>query len=137
MANQTFNDVQSRTKAVKLLHGRLRILGNTTPANGTFSVIEGDGILSLTRTGTGLYRITLRDKYQKLVGAKFQILAATITQGEIEIAAEDVDGATPYVDFRFKAPTNSSTTTLIATDTANDVTIDVFVELALKNTNAR
>lgn len=130
MANLSFNDVQSRSKGVKTIHARLRILGNTTPANGTFSVVAGDGVVSLTRTGTGAYRITLSDKYVTLIGAHFTVLAATAIDLVPQLFADDVAGATPYVDFKMLAAA-------VATDTANAVTQDVFVTLVLKNTSSR
>lgn len=132
MANVGYNDMQSRTKQVKTVVSRLRILGNTTPANGTFSVVSGDGVLSLTRTGTGTYRVTLQDKYVSLVGASFQVLAATAIDLVPQLSAEDVagSGGTPYVDFKMLAAA-------VATDTANGVTQDVFITLHLKNTSAK
>lgn len=130
MANLGFNEVQGRTKEVKLITARLRILGNTTPANGTFSVVVGDGITSLTRTGTGKYRITLTAPYISMVGGNITMLAATAIDLVPQFVAEDVAGATPYVDFQMCAGATP-------TDTANGVTQDVFVVLALKNTSSR
>ena len=129
MANVGFNNIQCRTKGVKIVTLRLRILGNTTPANGTFSIVGGDGAASLTRTGTGAYRITLQDKYLSLVGATLQALAATAIDLVPQLVAEDVASA-KTVDFKMLAGAT-------ATDTANGVTQDVFATLYLKDTAAR
>ena len=131
MANLAFNDMQSRTKEVKVIVGRLRILGNTTPANGTFSVVEGgEGISSITRTGTGKYKINLSAPYQKLMGCSLTMLAATAIDLVPQIVAESVNAAAPYVEFQMCAGATP-------TDTANGVTQDVFVTLHLKNGTSR
>lgn len=131
MANLAFNDMQSRTKEVKVIVGRLRILGNATPANGTFSVVEGrEGISSITRTGTGKYKINLSAPYQKLMGCSLTMLAATAIDLVPQIVAESVNAAAPYVEFQMCAGATP-------TDTANGVTQDVFVTLHLKNGTSR
>ncbi len=103
MANLQHHDVQGRSKEIKLVTARLRILGNTTPANGTFSVADGDGVAAFTREGVGHYRVQLEDKYVKLLGADFTVLAATAIDLVPQLVAEDVDGSTPYVDFKMLA----------------------------------
>lgn len=129
MANLGFNDVQSRSKQVKLILARLRILGNTTPANGTFSIVDGDGIESFARSAAGEYTITLTDKYVKLLSARLQVLAATAIDLVPQLKSENVAGAKTVVFNMLAGAT--------PTDTANGVTQDVFVELALKNTEVR
>lgn len=128
MANTGFNDVQSRAKGIKIIYARLRILGNTTPANGTFSVVEGQGVASLTRTNTGEYTVTLRDPYMSLVGAHFSVLAATPIDLVPQMETEAVATAKTIV-FNMMAGATP-------TDTANGVTQDVFMTLALRNTSA-
>lgn len=130
MANLGHNDVQSRSKEIKLIVGKLGILGNTTPANGTFSIEEGgEGIAAFTRTDTGKYRIELQDKYQKLMGVSLTVLAAAAVDLVPQVRAEAVNGATPYIDFEMLAGGT-------ATDTANAVQQYVMVIIAVKNTDA-
>lgn len=128
MANVGFNDVQSRGKEIKYVHARLRILGNTTPANGTFSIVKGYGVATFARTGTGEYTITLQDKYQRLMSAQLTVLAATAVDLVAQLKSEDVAGAKTIV-FNMNAGATP-------TDTANAVTQDVLVSLALQNTDA-
>ena len=127
MANRMLHPKRSMNRELVQLAMRLRILGNTTPANGTFSIVEGPGVSTLTRSGTGEYTITLADKWTALHGAKLQVLAATAIDLVPQIKSEDVAGAKTVVFNMLAAAT--------PTDTANGVTQDVFVELQLKNTS--
>lgn len=129
MSNASFNEVQARAKGVRMIHARLRILGNTTPANGTFSIVEGKGVASISRSGTGEYTVTLDDAFTSLVGANFQVLAATAVDLVAQIKSETV-ATTKKVIFNMNAGATP-------TDTANGVTQDVFMTLALINTSAR
>jgi len=107
---------------------RLRILGNTTPANGTFSIVGGgDGVATFTRSGVGEYTVTLSDAWTSLIGARLQVLAATAIDLVPQLKSETV-ASTKLVVFNMLAGATP-------TETANGVTQDVFLELVLKNTS--
>jgi hypothetical protein len=127
MANRYLHNKQSINRGVVQLSGRFRILGNTTPANGTFTKVYGDGIASFARSGAGEYTITLSDKWSSLLGAKLQVLAATAIDLVPQLKSETV-ASTKLVVFNMLAGATP-------TDTANGVTQDVFVTLELKNTS--
>lgn len=108
--------------------------GNGTPANMTFAVTGGSRyITSVTRTGTGAYRITLAHKYKSLIGFHATIGDATARTTVVQYDSDDVDGSTPYVDFATRAPTAADDTALVDTDLANSVTLTVFFKLVLED----
>ena len=129
MANLGFNDVQSRTKAVKKICGRISILGNTTPANGTYTVDRGDGVASVARTGAGEYTLTLTDTYRQLVGFALGIQAAAAIDLVPQMKSHDVVVAKTIVLNLLAGAT--------PTDTANGVQQYLYFEFSLKNTDAR
>ncbi len=130
MANAMFWTTQSRQRELKMVHAKIAIGASGAP---TLNAAASLGIASVTRTSAGLYQITLSNKYTSLVGMECQLLHASISQHTVcQVKAEDVDGA-KTLDVWTLAPTNSSTTTLIATDPPSGSTL--YVTLALKNTS--
>lgn len=57
------------------------------------------GILSLSNTAQGKYRIVLDDKYNYFLGFQAMIQHSSALGYNVEMVAEDVDGSTPYIDF--------------------------------------
>lgn len=65
MANRNFVDVMARTRDIKIISGSFRTNG-TSAVDSTLN--KGLGF-TVTRTGVGIYRITLNDKFRELVAA--------------------------------------------------------------------
>lgn len=57
------------------------------------------GISSIAETGTGTFRVVLEDKYNVLKFAKVIVQDATARNLVAQIAASDVNGTTPSIDF--------------------------------------
>lgn len=88
MANRNFNRFQALEKEVKSLYADVAI-----GASGAPTLTKGLGITSIERTGTGRYRLTLDDKYTRLMWADAIHLASTTEDLDWHLTAEDVDGA--------------------------------------------
>jgi hypothetical protein len=127
MADRTFNDVRSITKELIVIPMTLSILGNTTPANGTFSVTKGaEAVASVARTGAGAYRVTLKDNYPDALGASIDVYAhgGAARQGRIVALSP----TTKIIDFQIM------TEALIAGETPNGETDTVRITAFFKNT---
>lgn len=130
MANRVHWPVQSRTRELKTIAAILGILGNTTPANGTFNVVNGgDGIKSFARTGTGQYTVTLEDGYVECVGLSLNLEAAVAVDLIPQVVSRDVKTAKTVV---FVLNTGAS-----PTDTANGVQQYVHFYLRCKNSGVK
>lgn len=122
------------TRGELRLDFKLAMTGNGTPANMTITKTGGARyVTSVARTGTGLYRITLANKYKSLIGFQVTLGDATARTTYVQLDAEDVDGATPYIDFATRAPTAADDTALVDTDLGNGVTLTVFISLVLED----
>ena len=126
MANVTFWDTQSRSRGVKLLTGVFKILGNTTPANGTYTINKGNGFATFVRSGAGEYTITLNDSYVECLGVQVTLQGAAIDLVP-QVASTDVVTAKTIV-----INLNASGT---PTDTANTVVQYLHVLVAVRNTS--
>lgn len=130
MANVMFWDTQSRQRELKMVHLKVAIGATGAP---TLNAAASLGVASIARTSAGLYRITLTDKYNSLVAIHGMQLHASISQHvKFQIKAETV-ATTKLVDLWCLAATNSSTTTLAATELDDGCT--VYLTLFLKNTS--
>jgi hypothetical protein len=130
MANAMFWTTQSRQRELKMVHAKIAIGASGAP---TLNAAASLGVASVTRTSAGLYQLTLSNKYNSLVAVEAVLLNSSISQHtKIQLKAEDVASA-KTVDFWTLAPTNSSTTTLIATDPTNGATL--YLTFYLKNTS--
>lgn len=128
MANSLHHEKLTKSRGLVDIHIRATILGNTTPANGTFSIVEGsEAVQSFTRTGVGAYRITLREKYNKCLGFFTSIVPHGGGARDIRPGAVDTNART--YDF---VVMNAS---LVAADTANAETDTVYIQLTVKNTS--
>ena len=130
MANAMFWTTQSRQRELKMVHAKIAIGASGAP---TLNAAASLGVASVTRTSAGLYQLTLSNKYTSLIGVEAVILHSSISQhNKVQIKAEDVDGA-KTIDFWTLAATDSSTTTLAATDPDNGATL--YLTFCLKNTS--
>jgi len=129
MANRTLWNVQSATRALVVLPMQITILGNTTPANGTFSVAEGgESAASVARTGTGAYTVTLRDSFPKDMSVNISIYPHSGAARTVRLDA--IDESAKTIKF---VVLNAS---LAAVDTANGETDRVHIIATYKNSTA-
>lgn len=121
---------QSLQRELKMVHMKVAIGASGAP---TLNAAASNGVASISRTSAGLYRITLTDKWSSLVGIESHILYSSIEPVvKCQIKAETVS-TTKLIDLWTLAATNSSTTTLAATDATNGATL--YVTFYLKNTS--
>lgn len=114
--NRYFFGVQSRKHALKMIHGRVAIGASGAP---TLSAAASMGILSISRSTTGTYEVTLDGKLPQLVGFQCIVLDDTTSQiTHFQLTSDTVTSDGKLV-FKCLAPTNSSTTTSIAADPAD------------------
>ncbi len=99
-----------------------KIIAGSFLPNGS-SALVASGVLgagfTVAYTSTGLYTVTLSQKWLRLLAASLTLQATTILGNHLEIGVTDVSGA-KTIQIRSTGPTNSSTTTPIVTDTAAD-----------------
>jgi len=72
----------------------------TTDGSGdeTLGESTGGAFAAVTKTATGVYKVTLKDRWKQLYSAVPSFKAGTPATCEVHIAAHDVDHATaPYV----------------------------------------
>lgn len=93
MANRNFNRMQALEKEIKELFLDVAIGGTGAP-----TLTEGLGITSIARVGAGHYRITLNDKFSRLMHADMIHLAATAEDLTMQIKLETV-ATTKLVEF--------------------------------------
>ena len=88
MANRNFNRMQSLNKEVKVICGRFDDADNT---------VKGLGF-SAANSGTGVYTITLDDKYNHLLCCNANVMSTAGTDDYVvSIVSEDVEGAKTLV----------------------------------------
>jgi hypothetical protein len=132
MANSYFWGTQSRLREVKMLHAKIAIGATGAP---TLDAQASLGIASVARTAAGKYTITLAQKYPYFLNLHAMLLDDGVSQGgQFQVLAEDVDGA-KTIDIACLAATNSSTTTLVATELPDGATL--YVTILLQNTSVR
>lgn len=69
---------------------------------GTPTYVASPGLVSVARTGTGIFRITLRDSYLALDSFSVSMMMDGASSNVAELQSEDVNGTTPYVDVAIK-----------------------------------
>lgn len=130
MADRTKHNVQSIVRSLVSVPLTISILGNSTPASGTFTVVQGDEVVaSVARTGVGTYQVTMKDAFVSLQGAQAAIVphgggARTVRPDAINASAKTVD---------FKV-LNAS---LVAADTPNAESDTVYLDLQFKDSSVR
>jgi hypothetical protein len=125
MANRQFNPMfASLEKGAVVLSGTISL--NASAAVTGFNIL---GAASVTKTGTGTYRITLRDRYVRLLGLHVDMSLGTLADRIVVPApTTDVTAATPIVDLITKSGTG-----VAGADVGSASTI--FVTLVLKNSS--
>jgi hypothetical protein len=88
MANRNYNRHQSLEKEIKSLYADVAI-----GASGAPTINKALGVESITRDSAGVYILTLQDKYTRLVAVNAVQLVASAQDLNIQLEAEDVDGA--------------------------------------------
>ena len=123
MANVGFWPTQARQKGIKQVTFKVTIgaTGACTLSTDGSSL----GVASIVRDNTGLYSITLRDKYTALVGAHFTHLDDTLQNLSFQIKSEAV--ATTKVIVLW--------TRVVATATDPTDTSIIYGSLLLKNSS--
>lgn len=110
MANRNFSTVQSLNREVKIIAGSFSIAAS----GGAATKLQGRG-WSAAKSATGVYTITLEDKYTALISAVASVKAATAVDLVAQIKSHDVSSArTVVIDLNAVAtPTEPSAVTEI------------------------
>lgn len=91
-----------------------RTYSNAPTTTGINNYQKGEaGILSVARTGTGLFTVTLQDKYQRVLACGFTTVSTSGVATDVVMALDattDVTAATPVIKLVF----SSSSTTAAA-----------------------
>jgi hypothetical protein len=120
MANRNFSRMQALEKEVKELS-----LDVAIGAAGAPTLTEGLGVTSISRVSAGLYRITLNDKWSRLMDVHVVHLAATAEDLTAQVKLETVT-TTKLVEVFTKVAA-------VATDPANGDRL--LITLKLKNSS--
>lgn len=107
MAARSFAPLRALDREVVKVYG-----GGTGAGAADLTAVVGRGVATVDQTGTGLYTITLDDKYAKLLMASFLVIDATSPDDwEVTVVSEDVDGAKTVDIAVFKGGTLTDLTT--------------------------
>lgn len=121
MASRAFRTPQALKNGVVILAGNF-----TTDASGNITAQTFLGG-TVTKTGTGAYRITLQDKYVGPLSIQVSMSQATVSAYEVNPASTtDVTAATPIVDIITKTAGAAANVTSIST---------IYVGLTLNNSS--
>lgn len=95
MANRTFKDVQSLDSEVKTLYGAV-----TFGASGAVSAVSANGFTVTKPAGTGLYTVTLDDKYGALLGVDATLFnAGSAADSAVQLSSDFASGNTFQLQF--------------------------------------
>jgi hypothetical protein len=84
MANRLFKEMQSLDSEVKVLYGAV-----TFGASGAVSSVSANGFTVTKPAGTGLYTVTLDDKYSSLLGVDATLFnAGTAANSAIQLSSD-------------------------------------------------
>jgi hypothetical protein len=115
-----------------MIHGKVAIGSTGAPTLDTAASL---GIASIVRDNTGLYTVTLAQKFPYFLNAHISLLDDGIAQNTgFQLISEGV-ASTKEIKFRCVAATNSSTTTLIAAELPSGCTL--YLTFLLQNTSVR
>lgn len=92
MANRNFSRVQGLNKEIKLIAGSFSIAAS----GGAATLTQGLGY-SVAKTDTGVYTITLEDKYNACLAACATVQAATAVDLVAQVKSVDVTSAKTVV----------------------------------------
>ena len=122
MASRYFHEKQYANEFdVVSLYCKLTFAADTEADGNT--VTRGPGIASAARTAEGTVRLTLSDAYPAFLG----IVSCGISKADttLQFSAEDVDGSTPYVDFK----------TITAASAADADSATIYLCVKLRNSS--
>lgn len=122
MANRMFNRAQNLEKEVKSLFAEVSIGSSGAP-----TLTKGLGIASISRSSTGLYVVTLQDKYVRFMHASVQIMSASAEDAVSQLVSEDVDVA-QTISFRIIKGSDG----LVVDPASGD---KLFIKIDLKNSS--
>ena len=123
MANRKFETVQALERQLKIIAGSFRPNG-TNAVDNTLNTGHG---FSVTHDGTGLFTITLEDKYMSLIAGHVTLQCATAGVASIvRISASDVASA-KTISLTSHAM-DGTTENDIASDTNNRVHFTLFLK---------
>jgi len=95
MANRLFKEVQSLDSEVKILLGAV-----TFGASGAVSAVSANGFTVTKPGGTGLYTVTLDDKYGALLGVDATLFNnGTVANSSIQLSSDFASGNTFQFQF--------------------------------------
>ncbi len=119
MANRNFNRVQSLNKEVKIICGRLED-DDTKNAGLGFTGAN---------SGTGIYTITLEDKYNALLACTATIQSTTGADDfNVCIASHDVTAATPTIVLHVYKSDGDGTATLTDLGDTDEIHFSAFLQ---------
>jgi hypothetical protein len=119
MADRNFNRKQALEREVKNLFAKV-----TIGSSGAPTLTTGYGFASISRTSTGLYVLTLQDKYASLKAVNIIHMSTSAEDLNPQVKSEDVVGAKTITFF-----------TLAGGSVADPASGDVLlISVALKNT---
>ena len=123
MADRIFYGVQALNPSVKIIAGSFLPNGSSAVASATTT---GQGY-SVVRTNTGLFTITLTDKYNSLISGQVSLALNAVAQTVVQFGAIDVSSA--------KTITINAVTSGSAADIASNANNRIHFLLILSNTN--
>lgn len=114
-----------------LRHGRVEISFAVLPNNTGTPKLSGSppGVASVVRSSTGLFLVTLKDRYKALEGFSTAMMQDATAELDADLATESVNNATPTVTVRI---TNKATGNVADLAASTDNRIGVV--LVLRNT---
>jgi hypothetical protein len=92
MANRNFSRKQALEREVKEIYAQI-----TIGAAGAVTATSGEGVASAAETSTGVYTLTLQDKYMGLMQADVSIQSAAAQDLIAHLQSQDVAGAKTIV----------------------------------------
>lgn len=121
MASRAFRYPQALKNGVVILAGNF-----TTDASGNITAQSFQGG-TISKTGTGAYRLTLQDRYVGLLSCAVNMSQATVSAYEVQPASTtDVTAATPIVDIVTKNAGAAANVASIST---------IYINLTLNNSS--
>jgi hypothetical protein len=121
MANRNFNRKQALEKEVKEIYAKV-----TIGASGAVSATDALGVASVVETSTGVYTLTLQDKYMDLMQASVSIESAAAQDLTAQVQSQDVANAKTVVI------RTSDSTAAVAEPSSGSI---IRVKLDLKNSS--
>src|SRR5687768_141843 len=128
MANRHFSqNIFAMERGMVILSGSFAVAADASATANTAAVLANTfpGVLSVVKSSTATYTITLQDKYIRLLGISLSVVGGTVLDVK-QSTAPAVSSATPTITL---ITTNGS-----MVETANTTTVaTVYVTLFLRN----